>query len=129
MPITPTMINIFKTYIEYLPIDCEFLFPTVAGEQMKPRALSRAIQDYNKSCGINKTSIHLFRHWFAKKCVLNGVNIVQLQHLLGHSNLEILKHYVEMLTEDLNYKTLEQNPLENMNLKTIKNKHITIKKR
>ena len=105
------MINILKEYLEYLPLDFKYLFPTVLGEQMKVRGLTRAIEDYNKSRGIERTSIHAFRHWFAKKSVLNGVNIVQLQHLLGHSNLEILKHYVDMLTVNIIYCMLENTVL------------------
>ena len=121
------MINILKEYIQYLPVDCPYLFPTIKGTQMKERGLTRAIEDYNKSKGVERTSIHAFRHWFAKKSVLNGVNIVQLQHLLGHSNLEILKHYVEMLTEDLQYKTLAQNPLESIKAEKQKGKHIKMR--
>ena len=96
---------------------------------MKERGLTRAIEDYNKGRGIERTSIHAFRHWYAKKSVLNGVNIVQLQHLLGHSNLEILKHYVEMLTQDLNYKDIAQNPLESIKLETSKGKNINMKRK
>lgn len=127
VPITLSMINILKEYIEYLPVDCLYLFPSVSGEQMKERGLTRAIEDYNKSKGVERTSIHAFRHWYAKKSVLNGVNIVQLQHLLGHSNLEILKHYVEMLTEDLKYKDIAQNPLESIKLKSQKGKNIKLR--
>lgn len=127
VPITLSMISILKEYIEYLPVDCPYLFPSVSGEKMKERGLTRAIEDYNKSKGVERTSIHAFRHWYAKKSVLNGVNIVQLQHLLGHSNLEILKHYVEMLTEDLNYKDIAQNPLESIKLKSQKGKNIKLR--
>ncbi|MDU1069894.1 site-specific integrase [Clostridium sp.] len=127
VPITLSMISILKEYIEYLPLDCPYLFPSISGEQMKERGLTRAIEDYNKSKGVERTSIHAFRHWYAKKSVLNGVNIVQLQHLLGHSNLEILKHYVEMLTEDLNYKDIAQNPLESIKLKSKKDRNIKLR--
>lgn len=34
---------------------------------MKERGLTRAIEDYNKSREIESTSIHAFRHWYAKK--------------------------------------------------------------
>lgn len=126
VPITLSLINILKEYIEYLPVDCPYLFPTVQGEKMKQRGLTRAIEDYNKSKGIERTSIHAFRHWWAKKSVLNGVNIVQLQHLLGH--LEILKRYIEMLTEDLNYENIAQNPLESIKLENSKGKNIKLRK-
>lgn len=129
VPITLSMVNILKEYMEYLPVDCPYLFPTVNKQKMKERGITRAIEDYNKSRGIERTSIHAFRHWYAKKSVLNGVNIVQLQHLLGHSNLEILKHYVEMLTQDLNYKDIAQNPLESIKLETSKGKNINMKRK
>lgn len=128
VPITLSMISILKEYIQYLPVDCPYLFPTVTKKKMKERGLTRAIEDYNKSRGIERTSIHAFRHWYAKKSVLNGVNIVQLQHLMGHSNLEILKHYVEMLTKDLDYKNIAQNPLESIKLETSKGKNIKLNK-
>lgn len=128
LPITLSMINILKEYIEYLPVDCPYLFPTVNKEKMKERGLTRAIEDYNRSRGIERTSIHAFSHWWAKKSVINGITIVQLQHLLGHSNLEILKHYVEMQTQDLNYKDIAQNPLESIKLENTKGKNITMKK-
>ncbi|MBA2883925.1 MULTISPECIES: hypothetical protein [Clostridium] len=35
VPITLSLINILKEYIEYLPVDCPYLFPTVQGEKMK----------------------------------------------------------------------------------------------
>ncbi|WP_157983147.1 site-specific integrase [Clostridium beijerinckii] len=111
-----------------MPVDCTYLFSTVQGEKMKERGLTRAIEDYNKSRKIESTSIHAFRHWYAKKAVMNGINIVQLQHLLGHSNLEILKHYVEMLTEDLNYENIAQNPLESIKLENSKGKNIKLRK-
>lgn len=111
-----------------MPVDCTYLFSTVQGEKMKERGLTRAIEDYNKSREIERTSIHAFRHWYAKKAVMNGINIVQLQHLLGHSNLEILKHYVEMLTEDLNYENIAQNPLESIKLENSKGKNIKLRK-
>lgn len=126
VPITLSMINILKEYIDYLPVDCPYLFSTVNKNKMKERGLTRAVEDYNKSRGIERTSIHAFRHWYAKKAVMNGINIVQLQHLLGHSNLEILKHYVEMLTQDLNFKDVAQNPLESAILENSKGKNIKI---
>lgn len=64
VPISSSMCNILK---EYLPKDCIYLFPTVLGKQMKPRSLAHTIDNYNKSRGINRTGIHKFRHWFARK--------------------------------------------------------------
>ena len=63
---------------------------------------------------------------FAKKSVLLGVNLVQLQHILGHSNLEILKNYVTLLTEDLKYEDITLNPLEDLKIKNNKSQSIKL---
>jgi len=61
-----------------------------------------------------KTSIHLFRHTYAKKFIQAGGNILQLQKLLGHSNLEIVKEYVNLFSDDLKLNYDKFNPLEQM---------------
>lgn len=126
--ISPSMCNILKEYLEYLPQDCVYLFPTVLGKQMKPRSLAHTIDDYNKSREVNRTGIHKFRHWFAKKSVLLGMNLMSLQKILGHSNLEILKNYVNLLTQDLKKDEVIFNPLEDMQRKNKEAKHITMKR-
>lgn len=124
VPITTTMVNILKEYVEYLPKECEYLFPTVECEQITPRRLSKIIEKYNHNRGVQTTGVHKFRHWFAKTAVLNGMDLITLQNILGHSNLEVLKNYVNLLTKDLQYNAVELNPLESIKKE---NKHIKLK--
>lgn len=128
VPISPSMCNILKEYLEYLPKDCIYLFPTVLGEQMKPRSISHSIDDYIKSKGIERTGLHKFRHWFAKKSVLLGMDLIRLQKILGHSNLEILRNYVNLLTQDLKKDEVIFNPLEDIQRKNKETKHIKLRK-
>ena len=127
VPISPTMVNILSEYISYLPHGCVYLFPTVTGTQIKPRGLTRAIEDYNKARGVMRTSVHAFRHWYCKKSVLLGVDIVRLSKLIGHSNLETLRVYVQLLTQDLKVNEVQLNPLENISKKNIPKKRIKIR--
>ena len=112
VPITNSLVIILREYIEYLPSDCVYLFPTVLGEQMKVRTLTHTIDDYNKHRGCS-TGIHKFRHWFAKKSVMNGMDLITLQKILGHSSLDMLKRYVNLLCSDINNNETI-NPLETM---------------
>lgn len=128
VPISPSMCNILKEYLEYLPKDCIYLFPTVLGEQMKARSISHTLDDYNKSKGVQRTGIHKFRHWFAKKSVLLGMDLIRLQKILGHSNLEILRNYVNLLTQDLKKDEVIFNPLEDIQRKNKETKHIRLRK-
>jgi Site-specific recombinase XerD len=49
VPVSPSMCNILKEYVEYLPDECIYLFPTVLGEQIKVTTLTHALEVYNRS--------------------------------------------------------------------------------
>ena len=59
------------------------------------------VKRYNKNHGIEKTSIHLFRHTFARKFLENGGNIVDLQRLLDHSNISTTMEYIKDYSIDI----------------------------
>lgn len=43
----------------------EYLFCTVTGEKLSKGTIQKSIADYNRSRGVSKTSVHLYRHTFA----------------------------------------------------------------
>lgn len=103
----------------------DYLFPNEFNNQMSENCLVSAIQRYNRSRGVTKTSIHLFRHTFARKYLLDcGGNAFVLQKLLGHSTLEMTKKYCELFNADIirNYDSFS--PLSNMQKRIA---HIKIK--
>jgi len=40
------------------------------------------------------------------------MNVIQLQGLLGHSTLEMIRHYIELLNEDLFKAHREHSPID-----------------
>ena len=56
------------------------------------------------------------------------MDLIRLQKIVGHSNLEILKHYVNLLTEDLKHDEVIFNPLEDIQRKNKEAKHIKLRK-
>ena len=74
----------------------EVLFPNEFNEPLTENALKLAIKKYNNRRGVSKTSIHLFRHSFAERFIQNGGNPFELQKILGHSTLEMTKHYCRL---------------------------------
>lgn len=129
VPVTPTMVNVLREYLEYLPEGTVYLFPTVLGGQLKVRTLTHTLEDYNRNKGVARTGVHKFRHWFAKRSVLLGMDLMRLQKILGHSNLDILRNYVNLLTQDLKYNEIQLNPLEDFNTKNAEKKYINLKGR
>lgn len=91
----------------------EPLFPEQFGGFMNPNSLTHSINKYNKSRGVSKTSIHTFRHTFAKNWVVEGGDSLMLQRILGHSSLTMTENYVRLFGEDLKPYVERYNPLAN----------------
>ena len=71
---------------------------------MTRQSMSRAIATYNHSRGVSKTSIHLFRHTFVTNWIIKGGDLHSLQKILGHSSLNMVVHYANLITADLKPK-------------------------
>lgn len=67
------------------------------------RMVQQALQYYGKRANIKnvRVSPHTFRHTFAKMAVQNGANIFALQSVLGHSDLDMVKRYVNLFSSEV----------------------------
>lgn len=103
--IVPLCSNMVSVLREYMRIrdggSAEYLFPNENGQQLTESGLRQAIEKYNLSRGVEKTSIHLFRHSYAERYLKNGGNAFNLQKILGHSTLAMTKHYCKIYDADL----------------------------
>ena len=57
---------------------------------------------------------HKFRHTFATHFVINGGDAFLPRDLLGHTNIETTKIYVDMSPKDLKTKHAEHSLISNM---------------
>ena len=90
----------------------DYLFPNDRGEQMSEGTLANAIRKYNRKRGVLNGSIHSFRHTFARKYLLDcGGNAFTLQKLLGHSTLDMTRHYCAIFNTDITKNYDEFSPL------------------
>ena len=93
----------------------DYLFCNESGVQLKEHGLRSSIARYNNRRGIQKTSIHLFRHTFARKYLVDcGGNAFTLQRLLGHSTLDMTKHYCAIFDADIAKNYDKFSPLSQM---------------
>ena len=115
IPLSPALKEVLDDYLktwEWTTDD--YLFPSYEGKCLNVRSFQGAIGRYNISRGVTKTSIHLFRHTFAKNFILAGGGMVQLQALLGHSTMDMTRHYVNLYGLDLQRDYARLNPLDNL---------------
>lgn len=112
IPMGEALANILLEYLEYRGGEPEdFLFCNIYGRQLTTGALVSSVRRYNLKRGVEKTSIHLFRHTFAKKWILNGGDMFRLQKILGHKSLEMVKTYVNIFSSDLRDNFEQFNPI------------------
>ena len=103
IPLCSLMVNILRDYITVRKGEStDYLFCNEFGEKLSGNALREAIHRYNKRRGVEKTSLHAFRHTFARKYLIDcGGDAFTLQKLLGHSTLQMTKHYCTIYDADI----------------------------
>lgn len=102
VPLCQEMKRILKDYMRARGGQLsDFLFPSEKDTQITENGLSEAIRKYNRARGITKTSIHLFRHSYAERYLKAGGNAFNLQKILGHSTLDMTKHYCRIYDKEL----------------------------
>lgn len=114
MPLSSALVKILREYIYISRLeDNDYLFPEYEGGQLKTRSAESSLANYNRSRGVTKTSIHLFRHTFAKNYIINGGNPSKLQMLLNHKTIDQTMKYVNLYRTDLSTDLDLFNPLDN----------------
>ena len=116
VPLCSQMVRILKDYCKTRGGgDSDYLFCDEYGGMLSANALRLAIERYNHSRGVKKTSVHLFRHTFARKYLIDcGGDAFMLQKLLGHSTLKMTRHYCNIYDADIANNFDRLSPLENM---------------
>lgn len=114
VPLSQNMSRLLRDYMKIRKGKPEdYLFPNLDGKQMTPASLRHAIVRYNESRGVEKTSVHAFRHTFARMYLVEcGGDALKLQRLLGHSTLDMTKHYVRLFDDDLIADFQKHSPLD-----------------
>ena len=78
IPISDTLKIVLSEYLKHRKgTNEDYLFCNSMGKKLSRNSICPAIRQYNRSRGVNKTSIHLFRHTFAKNWILNGRRYIQ----------------------------------------------------
>jgi integrase/recombinase XerD len=92
------------------------LFTNQRGGPLTSSGLLQLIRRLGQRAGISNAHPHRFRHTFAINFLRNGGNSLELQRLLGHSTLEMVKRYVALAQVDLENAHRRASPVTNWRL-------------
>lgn len=113
----------WRSFYDTEPTD--YLFCNMNEGQLSRDSLCKSIAKYNNDRGVEKTSLHLFRHTFAKMWITSGGDIITLAKVLTHSELEMVKRYSNLYSTDLKAEISEHSALAQLrpgSKKSIKSK-------
>lgn len=75
------------------------------------------VRRLGEKASVQNVHPHRFRHTFAIQFLRNGGNILELQHILGHEDLGMVKNYVHLAQLDLENAARRSSPADNWRLR------------
>ena len=94
----------------------KLLFPKKSGLPLEIHSFESGFKRYLGRAGIDKDySPHALRNNFAKRCLMNGMDIYTLSRILGHSSVSVTENaYLDLTDRDLRHRYQNFSPIENM---------------
>jgi integrase/recombinase XerD len=86
------------------------------GHPSNPNSLRQLIQGIADHAEVKDVYPHKFRHTFAITYLRSGGDILTLQALLGHSSLEMVRHYAQIAEVDIEQAHRKASPADNWRL-------------
>jgi integrase/recombinase XerD len=90
------------------------LFVTDEGTPLTFWGLRQIIRRRANAAGIAEPGLHDFRRYFALNMLRNGVDLITLARLMGHSGITILQRYLAQVDTDLQVAHAKFSPVDRM---------------
>ena len=95
----------------------EYVFLSTGGKPLTENSLKLMFARLGRRSGVKRLHAHLCRHTFATKFLINGGDVFTLQQILGHSTLEMVRHYVNLASNHVALQHRRFSPLDRLNLR------------
>ncbi len=121
VPVDPITLDLIKGYLDdriFYETD-DYLLVNTRGNALNPRVIQADIKLIKEKCGFAKSKIitpHVFRHTGATHLRRSGMDISELQDILGHSNPNTTRIYAKNDISKLKESYNEMHPLNRIKL-------------
>ncbi len=104
-----------KQLLKYLRYnDTPYLWIDDASEPLSSSALQAILRRRAQQAHVPVPTPHMFRRAFALQSLRNGVDLVSIQRMLGHSSLAIVSRYLKQVDEDLRVAHKRAAPVDSL---------------
>ena len=93
------------------------VFLSVNSKALTENSMKLMFTRLSKRSGVCRLHAHLCRHTFATRFLINGGDVFSLQQILGHSTLEMVRHYVNLASSHIAIQHQKYSPLDRLNLR------------
>jgi len=94
LPISNSLAEVLEEYLNIRGGEAEdFLFPSIFNQQIARSSLQKGIKKWCNDRGVEKCSLHLFRHTFITNAVNTNCSPLILKKITGHSTMKELSRY------------------------------------
>ena len=97
---------------------CDVVFLSMGGRPLTRNHFRLRMSRYGLKVGLQgvRCSPHTLRHTAAVNFLRNGGDVFSLQRLLGHTTLEMTRHYCELADVDVKRAHMTASPVDNLDL-------------
>lgn len=111
--------NVLRRWIQYKDryVESDYLFPVKGtGASIAVSNFETNFKNYLRRVGIKQeVSPHCLRNNFAKRCLMNGMDIYTLSRILGHSSVSVTeKAYLDLTDDDLGKRYQHYSPMTSL---------------
>ena len=96
----------------------DYVFCSQQNKKISKEAISSIFKKLHKELNFEgvRLSCHDFRHYFASKAIQNGIDVMTLQRILRHENIQMTQRYVNLWGTALQEQNEKYNPLNNLDI-------------
>lgn len=116
---SPRTEAIIRRWIQYKDryTESDYLFPVKhSGDSVNVSSFETNFKKYLKRAGLNDSiSPHCLRNNFAKRCLMNGMDIFTLSKILGHSSVRVTEEaYLDLDNDDIQKRYQNFSPISKL---------------
>lgn len=104
VPLTPKLLHVLRAYWVVMRPSGDRLFPSIRSfkHALAPKTLRTALRRAGKEAGLDKpVRPHVLRHTYATHMLELGLDIRELQVLLGHQSIQTTTLYTQVSTQHI----------------------------